>query len=241
MLKRNAIPIIGIALIAGGYIYWSQSAMTQQGGKYNPTINPSEFVGQVDNKYFTLKPGTKFTYNNKTRQGTERIEVLVTNETKTVMGVTTTVVRDRVWLNDQLIEDTRDWYAQDKAGNVWYFGETVDNYSKGKLKDHKGSWEAGVNGAKPGIIMLKDPKVGDKYRQEYYRGVAEDEGTVVALDKKVTVPYGSFEGCLQTRDSTRLESSKEDKYYCPAVGFVVLEQSVTSGGEKVELVGVTSE
>jgi hypothetical protein len=188
-------------------------------------INPQDFAAEINNKYFTLKPGTKFTYENRARG--ERIEHAVTNETKTVMGVTARGVRVTEWINGWLKEDTIDWYAQDKAGNVWYFGEAVSNYKDGKLLHHRGSWEAGVDGAKPGIIMPANPKIGETYRQEYYRGVAEDVGTIVATDQKVTVPFGTFENCLQVKDSTPLGSSVEHKYYCPAVGYVALEKSAT--------------
>jgi hypothetical protein len=217
---------------------WAQRSLPAESGEYNPVINPADFVREVTNKYFTLKPGKTFTYRNTA--GTERIEISVTRETKQVMGVPTTVVRATEWKNGTLKEDTRDWYAQDKEGNVWYFGEWVDNYSDGKISDHSGSWEAGVKGAKPGILMLANPKVGDTYRQEYYKGHAEDMGTVVALDKKVKTRAGEFEDCLQVKDWSTIESATEYKYYCPSVGFLVMEES-TSGGEKVELVGVSTE
>ena len=208
--------------------------------QYAYTMVPEEFVSEVAHKYFTLKPGTTFTYSQNTEEGTERNEIVVTNEQKEVMGVQTTVAWDRVWLNDVLIEDTRDWYAQDREGNVWYFGEDVDNYENGTLKDHAGAWEAGVDGAKPGIIMRANPKVGDSYRQEYYPRKAEDMGDVVALTAEVSVPYGTFNNCLQTRDWSAIDTStNEYKYYCPAVGFVTLETAVDSSN-RVELVTVTT-
>ena len=167
----------------------------------------------ITNKYYPLKPGMKATYEKKTSKGIERIEIEVTGETKKVMGVTALVVRDREWLNDQLKEDTRDWVAQDKDGNVWYFGEAVDNYENGKLVNHDGSWEAGVDGAKPGIVMLNNPKVGDTYRQEYYPGKAEDMGTVVAVGKesrslkarlKTACKYGIGAASRKARASTNI-------------------------------------
>ena len=158
---------------------------------------------------------------------------MVTRETKTIMGVTTTVVREIERKRGVLREDARNWFAQDKRGNVWYFGEEVDNYTAdGKLKDHGGSWEAGVKEAKPGIIMPATPKVGDTYRQEYLQGQAEDMGTVVALDQKVTVAAGTFDDCLQIKDWSKIETSSEFKYYCPTVGFLVLEESTTPRGWK---------
>ncbi len=209
--------------------------------EYDPKIDPEGFVQTIDNKYFTLTPGKKFIYEGKSEEGTERIEVVVTNETKTVMGVTTTVVRDTVWLEGELIEDTYDWFAQDKEGNVWYFGEDSKEYEKGKMVSTEGSWEAGLDGAKPGIIMPANPKVGDSYRQEYYKGEAEDMGDIVAFGQKVAVPYGTFENCLKTRDWSKIEADQNEyKYYSPDIGFVVLEKAV-KGKEKVELIDVTTE
>ena len=154
------------------------------------------------------------------------------------MGVNTVEVWDRVWLDGELIEETLDWYAQDKSGNVWYFGEDSKEYESGEVTSTKGSWEAGVNGAKPGIIMQAEPKIGQPYRQEYYQNIAEDMAQVVGIDESVTVPYGSFTGCLKTRDWNSLESgTDEHKYYCPGVAGVVLEVSVVDG-EKVELIDV---
>ena len=168
-------------------------------------------------------------------------------ETKTIMGVTTVVVWDRVWLNDKLKEDTRDWYAQDKDGNVWYFGEAVGNYKDGKLDNYAGSWVAGVDGAKPGIIMPANPRIGLTYRQEYAKGKAEDMGTIIAVGKRIKVPLGQFEDCVQIRDWSRIEkTANEYKYYCPQVGFAVLEESAWLGASllgngKTELVSVTTE
>lgn len=237
-----------LAIIIGGIIYQKSSQKSGDDvttsktkvSEYNPVIDPDNFVSQVDNPYFTLKLGTKFIYENKTAESLERIEVVITHETKKVLSVITTVVWDRVWLDNQLVEDTKDWYAQDKEGNVWYFGEEVANFEDGKLKDHKGAWEAGVDGALPGIIMPADPQVGHSYRQEYYIGVAEDMGEIAALSKKVTVPYGTFANCLQTRDWSAIDkSANEYKYYCPDVGFVVLEEQVADNKDRVELVRVS--
>jgi hypothetical protein len=211
---------------------------TVQGTEYNPVINPNDFVPEVTNKYFALKPGMKFTYESKTSEGTDRIEIVVANETRKVMGVTTTVVSEWVWSNGVLTEDTRNSYAQHKDGTVWYFGEAVDNYKNGKVKDHQGSWEGGAKGAKPGIMMLKDPKLNDTYRHEYSKGKIEDVATVAGIGKKVTVPYGTFDGCLQIRVSSRIDKTDEFRYHCPSIGFLVLKESVPAGKEKTELISV---
>jgi hypothetical protein len=244
-IRRIALAAIGILFAALVMSSWmpSQVRADPTRHQYNPAIDPNDFVAFIDNKYFSLAPGTKFTYEKEEKEGIERIEVIVTHETREIMGVTTTVVRDRQWFNGELLEDTRDWYAQDKYGNVWYFGEAVDHYRKGKLKHHKESWEAGVNGAKPGIIMPKDPKVGDSYRQEYHKGTAEDMATVVAVRKEVAVPSGVFEGCLQIRNWSPIDrSDNEYKYYCPDVSFVVIdEEAPLIRKERAELVGFAAE
>lgn len=209
---------------------------------YNPVINPDNFVARIDNNYYPLNPGTKYTYRIQTEDGVERNEVQVTRQTKTILGVTCTVIADSVWLNDGLIEATLDWYAQDKAGNVWYFGEDSKQFENGRQVGNEGSWEAGVNTAKPGIIMEANPKVGDSYRQEYLFNIAEDMGEVLSLGETVTLTNGtSYTGCLKTKDFTPLETDVvENKYYSPGVG-VVLELTVKGDSERGELISVTTE
>ena len=202
---------------------------------YNPTINPSDFTTEITNKYFTLPVGKMMVYEAETEDGLEKIQIEILDETKTIMGVKTLVFWDRVWLDGELIEDTRDYLAQDKEGNVWYFGEDVDNYEDGKLKDHAGAWIAGIDGAKPGIWMKANPQVGDSYRQEYYKGEAEDMAEVLATNERVTVPYGTFKNCVKTLEWSPLEPDlKAHKYYCPEVGGTVLEVELVGGERKVE-------
>lgn len=218
---------------------------------YNPKIVPSNFTTKITNKYFTLPPGKKMVYEKDTEDGVERVEIIITDKTKKIMGLKTIVYWDRVWLDvnndgnfetEELIEDTRDYLAQDKEGNVWYFGEDVDNYEDGVLIDHDGSWLAGKDGAKAGIWMKANPKKGDSYRQEYYKGEAEDMAKVISTTKTVKTPFGTFKNCLQTYDWTPLDpDSREHKYYCPQVGGMAMEVDLTSDG-KLMLVDVqTSE
>ncbi|MBW3011769.1 PepSY domain-containing protein [Candidatus Woesearchaeota archaeon] len=204
---------------------------------YSPEINPADFSSVVTNKYFTLTPGTNMVYLGDTEDGLEAVEVYVTNEKKIVMGVETVVVWDRVWLNGELIEDTKDWYAQDRQGNVWYFGEDSMELAGGKVTSRKGSWEAGVKGALPGIVMKASPRVGESYRQEYAKGEAEDMADVVSIAEKVSVEYGNFTGCIKTRDYTPLEPDVEEfKYYCPQVGLVL--ELAPEENERLELVQI---
>lgn len=191
---------------------------------YMAHIYPENFVSIISNPFLPLTAGSTFTYTAETSEGTERVEIEVLTETRTVMGIICTVVRDRAYLNDELIEDTDDWYGQDKDGNVWYFGEDVDNYVDGVVDNHYGSWEAGVDGAEPGIIMLGNPVVGLKYRQEHYISEAEDHGEVVSKDESVTVIAGSFTGCLKIKETNPLDPNfLEFKYYALGVGLVKVE------------------
>lgn len=205
---------------------------------YSPEIDPKNFVSKIDNQYFTLTPGVTFLYISETVDGTERIEVTTLEEKRTVMGVETTVVWDRVWLDDKLIEDTKDWYAQDMDGNVWYFGEDSKEYSEGIYIGNSGSWEAGIDDALPGIVMKADPKVGDVYRQEYYEGIAEDVGEIIEFSEPIRISYGYFIDCVKIKDINPLEPDViEFKYFCPNVGGAILEEDLEDG-ETVELYDV---
>lgn len=227
-----------IVIVNASFLFFTGKLDFLKGSVDNQELNTSEFSSVVDNKYYTLTPGTKYIYEGMTDEGLERGETYVTQEKKIVDGVETTVVWDRVWLEGDLIEETYDWYAQDSKGNVWYFGEDSKEYENGEVVSSHGSWETGVDGAKAGIIMKANPVVGEEYQQEYYKNVAEDKAEILALGETVETPYRTFSDCLKTKDWSPLESGSEEyKYYCPAAGNVVLEVSVESG-EKVELIGI---
>jgi hypothetical protein len=203
--------------------------------KYNPVIDPEQFVTNIDNPFLPLKPGTTMHYRETGDEGVQDIVVTVTSQTKVIAGVTTTVVHDQASQDGHLKEDTWDWYAQDREGNVWYFGEDTKEYDRGKVST-EGSWETGVKGAKPGIVMPAHPKVGEMHRQEYLVGEAEDEGQIIALDETVSVAAGKFTGCVKTKEWSRLEPGViEHKYYAPGVG-VVAEVTVEGGTDHTELV-----
>ncbi len=192
---------------------------------YMAHVYPGNFVNTINNPFMPLTVGSTFTFTAQTSEGTERGEVEVLQQTKVVMGITCTVVRDKVYLNDDPIEDTHDYYAQDKDGNVWYFGEDVDNYVNGVVDNHYGSWEAGKDGAEPGIIMLGNPVVGLQYRQEHYIGEAEDQGEVAGNNESVSGAAGSFTGCLTIRETNPLDPNfLEYKYYARGIGLVKIEK-----------------
>jgi hypothetical protein len=208
------------------------------GGFYAPLIEPANFVPLIDNPFLPLTPGKTFVYEGQTGRGTERVDFMVTHETVEILGVTCTVVHDIASVNGVVEEDTFDWFAQDVLGNVWYFGELSFDHEEGQVVGMEGSWKAGEDFAKPGIVMLAAPQAGRTYRQEFLLGEAEDAATVLSLDAPASVPYGSFPHCLQTADFTPIEpDALEHKFYAPGVGLV-LELNV-EGGSRMELISVS--
>lgn len=222
-----------------GLLAWSFTIMAAPTQPPFRDMDPAQFSSIVTNPWLTLLPGTRFIYRSQDGGETEINIVEVTGKTRTVMGVATCVVWDRVWRSGRLVEETFDWFAQDEHGNVWYFGEDSRTIRNGKTINHAGSWEAGGNGATPGIIMEAQPVPGDAYRQELLKGIAEDMGSVVALHQAVSVPVGTFGDCLVTRDWTPLEPGMvEFKYYSRALGALVLEIT-PDGRHRTELISIS--
>jgi hypothetical protein len=198
-------------------------------------LDPGDFTTEIDNPYWPMRPGSRWVY----REGDQRVVVTVTDRTREIMGIDARVVHDVVTENGELVEDTFDWYAQDADGNVWYLGEATKEFEHGEAVSTEGSWEAGVGGAQPGILLPGAPEPGLKYRQEYLEGEAEDAAEVMSLDSRVRVPYGAFEDVLQTRDWTPLDPKLvEHKFYAKGVG-PVLAKTVSGGSGREELVAFT--
>lgn len=241
-MRQVTLVALGAALLAG-------SPTPNHAAPQPPTVNPPTFDAKnftnsatIDNPYFPLTPGTTFVYEGVPGGQRQRNEVNVTHDTKTILGVNCVVVRDRVWIKGTLEEDTYDWYAQDRDGNVWYMGEYASSYKSGALVGHEGSWEAGVAGAQPGYVMEAHLTVGDPYRQEYLAGEAEDMAEVTSISGTVSVPYGSWTGnALVTKEWSPLEPSVvENKYYARGVGLVKSE-TVRGGSEATFLVSVKTD
>ena len=216
-------------------------------------VNPADFVSGIDNPYLPLVPGTTFIYEAETPDGLEVEFYTVTTQTKVIAQVTCTVIHDVVLFYpagtslELLSEDTFDWHAQDKEGNVWYFGEDSKAFTyddAGNLVDvsTEGSWEAGVDGALPGIVMPADPQPGVCNAQEFLEGVAEDYGKVLRLNAKASIEaFGDFEDCLETKEWSPLEhGAVEHKYYSPGLGLV-LGVEFQGGTVRTELVDVLTE
>ena len=200
-------------------------------------LDPADFTTRIDNPYLPMAPGSRWVYNETSADGErKRVDVAVTDRTKRVAGIEARVVHDVVTEGGRVVEDTFDWYAQDRAGNVWYLGETTKEFEPGKPPSTKGSWEAGVDRAQPGIAMPARPRIGLDYRQEHHAGEAEDRGRVVGLDEQAEVPAGHYTRALMTRDSNPLEPRVlEYKLYARGVGLVLALQS-SGGSGREELV-----
>jgi hypothetical protein len=204
---------------------------------YDPVVDPANFTDKIDNPYFPLIPGTVFVYEGTTGGESVHNEFFVTHNTVQILGVTAVEVHDTVMTNGELTEDTLDWFAQDKDGNVWYFGENTMELINGRPSTLEGTFTAGVDGAKPGIIMEAHPARGDFYRQEFALGNAEDFAEVQSLITTVTVPAGTFTHCLKTKETTPLEPDlKEAKWYAPGVGNVLTKD--LTNGEQIKLIRI---
>ena len=216
----------------------SPSSLAPIRGTYAPSIDPANFVTTIDNRYFPLKPGTGFHYKGVREGSPQRDDEIVTRQTRDILGIKATVVRDTVSEGGKPIERTLDFYAQDKQGNVWYMGEDSFELRGARFVKASDSWRSGVNGGKPGIIMPGNPRRGEAYRQEYYPpGQALDEAHVLG-SAAVKVPYGAYKQALVTSEFSPLEPQTEQKYYVAGLGEVA-ERVVKGKPEQFQLVSVT--
>jgi hypothetical protein len=205
----------------------------------SPRFDPANFVSHVTNPWFPLRPGTVFVYSGVKDGRPSRDVVTVTHARRTILGVNATVLSDRLYLSGHLGERTTDWYAQDRAGNVWYLGEeTAEIDAHGHITSREGTWLAGRDGAQPGIYMPAHPTVGQSGRQEFYKGHAQDQFRVISLHASVQSPYVSSSHALLTEEWTPLEPGVLDhKLYVRGIG-TVQEATVRGGVEQALLVSV---
>ena len=240
--KRIALALgaAGVIAVGGQAAAWGQSNPAPVKRHYHPQIDPADFGRKIDNRYLPFKPGTRTVAKGVAENGKtpQRDAQVVTDRKRKVDGVKCVVVRDTITSRGKPVERTFDWYTQDKHGNVWYFGENSKDYRHGHWVKNDGSWEAGVNGAQPGVMMLAHPKRGDAYRQEFYRGHAEDQAKVFGDFGLVKVPAGTYRHTIGTKETSRLEPGVvERKWYAPGVGEIK-SQDVKGSKEGFRLVKV---
>jgi hypothetical protein len=194
-------------------------------------LDPDDFTVDITNKYWPMKAGDTWVYEERDENAAVTQDVVtVLDATDTIDGVETRVIHDLATKDGVTVEDTTDWYAQDSAGNVWYFGEKTQEYENGRPASTEGSWEAGKDGAQPGIMLPAEPKAGMRYRQEYLSGEAQDRALVLSTDEQAQTPTGLYKNALLTRDTSPLERELvELKWYAPGVGPVL---TLTPSGEQ---------
>lgn len=249
-LRRNPHPMVALAMglclvapacgavVSRGDLPPTTRASYERSG-YGGRIDPGDFVRRIDNPYFPLRPGTTFRLRGANEGGRVKEVITVTRRHKVILGVRMTVVRDVGYVNGKLDEFTYDWYAQDRRGNVWYFGEDTAQYENGKVVSTDGSWEAGVDGARAGILMPGGPEVSDAGRQEFYKGEAEGMFWVVATGESKRVPLGRFDKVVRVLEWSPLEPKIViEKHYAPGVGLLS-ERALSGETELVELVRMT--
>lgn len=210
---------------------------TPSGPPYHPKIEPANFTTNFTTRYWPLRPGATWIYDGTKDGVPEHVVINVTHTPRTVLGVRCLTVIDTVTINGSLEEKTTDWYAQDHTRAVWYFGEDSKDYKNGVVSSTAGTWEAGVDGALPGVIIQGVPKPGPVYRQEYRPGVAEDMARVLSNNVTQQVPAGTFHGVVETYDTDPLNPEKiERKYFAPGVGPIHTVRIGGSHQEEIKLV-----
>ena len=233
----GALAALAAVGAAGAIAEPAQSSRLPRGSE-QVNLDPADFTTRIDNPYWPMRPGSRWVYRETDADGArQRVVVTVTRRTKLIAnGITARVVHDVVTEDGKPVEVTDDWYAQDRAGNIWYLGEDTTEYENGKPVSKHGSFEAGVDGAQPGVIMPAKPRVELRYRQEYYKGQAEDRARVFSLRERAEVPFGFYRRTLMTREENPLEPKVlEYKFYARGVG-PVLAVAVSSGSDREELV-----
>lgn len=237
MRRRHGTQLAGLVVVAAGVLAGCTDGGSDSGasgglpqGSDKVKLDPSDFTVDITNKFWPMRPGDRYVYQETDADGTvTRDEVTVLDRTETIDGVETRVVHDLATVDGQTVEDTTDWYAQDSAGNLWYFGEDTAGYENGVKTSSAGSWKSGEDGAQAGVLLPAAPKPGMTYRQEYRQGKAEDRALVLSTDEKAETPTGKYDGALLTRDTTPLEPNLvELKWYAPDVGPVL---TLTPSGE----------
>jgi hypothetical protein len=234
VLALLLVVTVGLATFGVGPLRASSAA--------NSAINPADFQVKIDNPRFPLSSLGPRVYEGEERDPDTnaliktRVESTVLPPTDTVDGVEVTVLNEKDYQNGELVESTLDYFAQHRNGDVYYFGERVDLYEGGQIVSHEGQWLAGEGNNQPGVAMPAHPTVGQKFNQENAPGIAEDQLTVLSLTESITVPAGSFTGCLKVADFNPLDNETEHKWFCPGAGMV--HEEFTAG--HLDLISVES-
>ena len=239
-MRTTRAAVLTVPLAAAVTVTAMLVSMPSEAVSRTPRANVA-FDHPVPNPWFPIEPGTVSVLKGGEDGQVLTDRVTVTDSTRVIQGVTTTVVRDVLRRKDgSVAEKTHDWYADDNDGNVWYFGERTATYDRhGHVTSREGSWEDGVDGAARGIIMPADPRATKAYRQEFYPGHAEDQAWIVQTRAHTVVPYGRLRHLVRSFEWTRLEKGViSEKLYARGLG-TVRERDLSGGNEVFRLVSVS--
>lgn len=241
LMGAAAVITLGLVMVPASVASAGTCPIPIPQGSDPVSIDPADFVQGIDNPYLPMPVGSRAIFRETDPDGNvQKVKVTVTTRTKEIMGLSATVVHDLVIQRGEWVENTIDWYAQDVCGNVWYLGEKTAEYDNGVVVSTAGSWQAGVDGALPGVVMPADPQVGLTFRQEYYAGEAEDTATIMSLTEQAEVPFGHFSDVILTREYTPLHPDVlEYKFYAKGVG-IALAVGISGGADREELVSYQS-
>lgn len=243
-MRSRLVTVAGVlALVtvgAGASSSASTTTCSLPRGAEHVALDPADFTTRITNPWWPMAVGSRWIYRETAPDGTsQRDVVVVLPKTKAIAnGVTARVVSDVTTEDGVPVEVTRDYYAQDRCGNIWYLGEATTEYENGKPVSRAGSFEAGVDGAEAGVVVPASPKQGMRYRQEQYAGHAEDRAEIFSMREQVEVPFGHFGRgrVLMTRETNPLEPNVlEYKYYARGIG-PVLAVGVSGDADREELV-----
>ena len=245
--KRTSTAAVALVMLIAGFAATASGSRGANGtrlprGSEPVKINPADFSSNIDNRQWPMTVGSRWVYRvtDMSSGSVKRQVITVTDRTKVMAdGVRARVVSDVVTDHGKPIEVTEDWYAQDRKGNVWYFGEHTTAFKHGKSTDN-GSWQAGVGGAMPGVALPAKPKVGLSYREEYSKGVAEDQSRILALNAQAQVHAGHYKNVVLAEDFSPIEPDvSELKFYAQGSGQAVLALDVSGGSDREELITYT--
>jgi hypothetical protein len=247
MTKRTTTAVIGLVILTAGFAATAAGSRRAAGtrlprGSEPIKIDPRDFSPNIDNRQWPMTVGSRWVYRvtDMSNGSVQRQVITVTDRTRVMAdGVRVRVVSDVVTDHGKPREVTEDWYAQDRNGNVWYFGEHTVAYVNGKRSDN-GTWQAGVGGAMPGVALPAEPKVGLSYREEYSKGVAEDQSRILALDAQAQVHAGHYTNVVLAEDFSPIEPEvSELKFYAKGSGQAVLAMDASGGSDREELITYT--
>ena len=217
---RTILALLAALLLLPGLALAHDPEYTSEMDRDRCTFSPFS-----NNPHFPLWPGLVLELEGEEEDDEEIVEIFlrisVLSDTEVVDGVRTRVYEEHEEEDGELVEVSRNFLAMCReTGDIWYFGEDVDDYEDGEIVGHEGAWRAGQDGAEAGILFPGSPLIGARFMQEMAPGVAEDRAEILGIEEDLTVPAGTFMGVVHALDSAEDEPDGDDKYYAPGLGII---------------------